>query len=217
MWAREKSLTFEELHDLIIGHDAYLCRLDSTTQQICDEFGHIAKACSRLHFAEPTANFVASSSTKDKQWIIDSGASHIITGDLANLSVHSEYDGTDEVVIGDGSGLHVSHVGSLVINSPTRTFYLNDTLWVPNIRKNLISVHHFTSRNNVFLEFHPLFFLVKDKITGVVLLKGVYENGVYTLPDSLVQTSPKMVAHVHERNFNKWVAQASWTSIQKNC
>ena len=109
-----------------------------------------------------------------------------------NLSIHSEYDGTDEVVIGDSSGLHVSHVGSLVLKSPTRTFHLNDTLCVPNILKNLISVHHFTSQNNVFVEFHPLFFLVKDKITGAVLLKSACENGIYTLPDLLVQASPKM-------------------------
>ena len=158
-----------------------------------------------MHFAEPTANYVATSPTTNTKWLIDSGASHNITGDLANLSIHSEYDGTDEVVIGDGSGLHVSHVGSLVLKSPTRTFHLNDTLCVPNIRKNLISVHHFTSQNNVFVEFHPLFFLVKDKIMGAVLLKDVCENGVYTLPDALVQASPKMVVNVHERtSINGW-------------
>jgi len=42
-----------------------------------------------------------------------------------------------------------------------------------------------------FFEFHSLFFLVKDPITGIVLLKGARENGVYTLPNSLV-SSPKM-------------------------
>ena len=50
-----------------------------------------------------------------------------------------------------------------------------------------------------FVEFHPLFFLVKDKIMGAVLLKGACENDVYTLPDLLVQAFPKMVANVHER------------------
>jgi len=35
----------------------------------------------------------------------DSATFQNITSDLANLSVHSEYDGTDEVVIGDGSSL----------------------------------------------------------------------------------------------------------------
>ena len=52
------------------------------------------------------------------------------------------------------------------------------------------------------LNFIPCF---KDKITGVVLLKGACENGVYTLPDSLVQASPKMVANVHEQtSINGW-------------
>ncbi|KAF5468276.1 hypothetical protein F2P56_012440 [Juglans regia] len=167
--AREKPLTFKELHDLLVGHDAYLRRLDATTQQLvasanytnrrsgsssgahsfkgsskqgagrqngfskpnsgpssgpkdnkknfkpnghrrytpkcqlCDEVGHTAKNCSRLQRAEPTANYVTTSPATDTKWLLDSGASHNITGDLANLSVHYEYDGTDEVVIGDGS------------------------------------------------------------------------------------------------------------------
>ena len=32
--ARERSLTFEELHDLLVGHDNYLRRLESATQQL---------------------------------------------------------------------------------------------------------------------------------------------------------------------------------------
>jgi hypothetical protein len=31
--ARETSLTFEELHDILVGHDSYLRRLESSTQQ----------------------------------------------------------------------------------------------------------------------------------------------------------------------------------------
>ncbi|ONK68838.1 uncharacterized protein A4U43_C05F16540 [Asparagus officinalis] len=34
-------------------------------------------------------------------WLMDSGASHHITSDLANLALHHTYDGTEEVVIGD--------------------------------------------------------------------------------------------------------------------
>uniref|UniRef100_A0A2N9HE87 Reverse transcriptase Ty1/copia-type domain-containing protein n=1 Tax=Fagus sylvatica TaxID=28930 RepID=A0A2N9HE87_FAGSY len=72
---RESSLTFEELHDLLVGHEAYLRRLETATQHL----------------------------GKDKTWLLDSAASHNITGDLSNLSIHSEYDGTDEVILGDGS------------------------------------------------------------------------------------------------------------------
>lgn len=122
-----------------------------------------------------------------------------MTTDLSNISIHSEYDGIDEVVIGDGSGLSVSHVGSLSFASPNRVFHLHDTLCVPTIKKNLISVHHFAKHNNVYLEFHPSHFLVKDQITGVTLLKGECEDGVYPLPESMATISKKIVAYVHER------------------
>lgn len=42
-------------------------------------------------------------------------------------------------------------------------------------------------------------FLVKDQRLGVVLLNDFYENGVYTLPQSMVETSLTMVANMHER------------------
>jgi hypothetical protein len=32
--AREKSLTFEELHDMLVGHESYLRRIEAATQQL---------------------------------------------------------------------------------------------------------------------------------------------------------------------------------------
>jgi len=32
--ARERPLSFEELHDLLVSHECYLCCLDATTQQL---------------------------------------------------------------------------------------------------------------------------------------------------------------------------------------
>jgi hypothetical protein len=72
---------------------------------------------------------------KDKNLLLDSAAFYNITGDLFNLSIHSEYDGTDEVLLGDGSGLVVSHVGSLALHSPNRTFLLRDTLCSKPLQK----------------------------------------------------------------------------------
>lgn len=116
-----------------------------------------------------------------------------------NLSIHSKYDGTDELVISDDSGLHISHIGSLVIHSLTCTFHLNYTLSVPNICKNLISVHQFTTQNYVLFEFHHYFFLFKDQIMGAILLKGACKNYVYTLLESIVKSYPKMVTNVHKQ------------------
>ncbi|KAF5461736.1 hypothetical protein F2P56_017811 [Juglans regia] len=169
--AQETSLAFEELHDILVGHESYLWRLESSTQQLvasanyshrykqdagssggsqlkgsyktnasfrppgqnkpsqgpskdnrrfstsrptqkryqpkcqlCAQIGHTAKSCPQYHSSEVTANCVTTSSQQDQKWLLDSTASHNITGDLTNLSIHFEYDGTDEVVIGDGSG-----------------------------------------------------------------------------------------------------------------
>jgi hypothetical protein len=167
--------------------------------QICDQLGHIVNLCPRLHSGDATVNFTTTSTTKDQKWLSDSAASHRITGDLANLSIHSEYDDTDEVVLGDGSGLAVSHIGSLALHSPTQTFFLRDTLCVPNLCKNLIFVHHLTKQNNVFVEFHPSYFFCEGQDHGAILLRGACENGVYTFLKSLVAPPSKMVANVHER------------------
>eukprot|EP00261_Vitis_vinifera_P040499 XP_019081742.1 PREDICTED: uncharacterized protein LOC109124254 [Vitis vinifera] len=241
--ARESSLSFEELHDLLLGYEAYLRRLDSTAQslvvtanttqrrdshssknqssstyqqskndsrsksrqskqykypprcQYCDQQGHIAKYCPKLKPSEATVNCTTTTSSPDKRWLIDSAASHNITSQVSNLQFHSEYDGTDEVIIRDGSGLPITHSGSLTLSFPNRKFQVEDTLCVPTINKNLISVHHFTKQNNVILEFHPTYFLVKDRRTGEILLQGPCENGVYHLPSSPAATP---IAFVHE-------------------
>jgi hypothetical protein len=230
---RETALSFAELHDMLIGHEQYLKRMDAhssstlvvtanTSQrrssnsrfrnnknhfkqnfsnnaspkrpsvvcQICDHPGHAAKNCIKLQ-SSPTANYTTSSAPSKDKWLLDSATSHNITSDLANLSIHSEYDGQDEVVLGDGTGLHVAHIGSTTVSSPSRPLNLKETLHVPLIHKNLISVHNFTLGNNVVVEFHPFFYLVKDSKTGVVLMRGRYENGVY--PVELC--SPSLQAH----------------------
>jgi len=98
--------------------------------QICDHLGHTAKTCSKFNSNTATINCTQTSNAMDKPWLLDSGASHTITSDLANLTTHSEYDGTDEVTLGDGSGLEISHTGSLSLNFPKNFFHFPDTLCV---------------------------------------------------------------------------------------
>ncbi|KAL6332340.1 hypothetical protein AAG906_004906 [Vitis piasezkii] len=174
--AREKPLAFEELHDMLVGHDAYLQRLETTTQQLVASANYSnrrpASSSGGQHFKGNFKNGYgrnggssrqdsnqgsyrpsggpnnSKKSTRQRKYtpkcqICDElghiakhcPSSHNITGDLANLSIYCEYDGTDEVVIDHGA----------------------------------------------------------------VLLKGACENDVYTLPNLLVQAFPKMVANVHER------------------
>jgi hypothetical protein len=150
----------------------------SVVCQICDHPGHTAKNCVKLQ-SSPSANYTTSSTPSKGKWLLDSAASHNITSDLANLSIHFEYDGQDEVVLGDGTCLHIANIVSTAISSLSRSLCLKDALHVPLLHKNLISIHKFTHDNNVVVEFHPFFYLVKDPITGAVLMRGRCEDGVY--------------------------------------
>lgn len=129
---------------------------------------------------------------------MDSGASHNLTSDLNNLSIHSEYNGTDEVQIADGSGLHISHIGSATISHPSRNLLLSNVLCVPSAQRNLLYVHEFTKENNVFIEFHPWKFVVKDQESGEKLLQGKCDQGIYQL-GLPVKAYSRPVAHMGVR------------------
>ena len=86
-------------------------------------------------------------------WIVDSGASHHITSDLQNLSLHSNYGGNENIMIDDGNGIPITHVGSTTIEAPTTTFSLDNVLCAPLIKKALISISQFCHQNNTSIEF----------------------------------------------------------------
>lgn len=110
---------------------------------------------------------------------MDSGASHHLTSDLANMSLHSEYNGTEEVQLADGSGFPITHTGTSFVKSPSRNFILSNMLCVPSAANNLVSIHQFTKSNNVSVEFYPSCLIVKDRLTGAPLARGPCSNGVY--------------------------------------
>jgi hypothetical protein len=130
------------------------------------------------------------SSSNDINWYPDTGATHLITSDLSNLNIHSEeYTGPDQVHVGNGQGLPITHLGSSSLSYPSSSFHLKNVFHVPQITKNLLSISKFTSDNGVYFEFHPNFFCVKDPASGNILLKGKHEHGLYSLPPP-VSSSP---------------------------
>lgn len=114
-------------------------------------------------------------------WYTDSGASSHITSDLANLSLSSEYHGDDQVAVGNGAGLIISHIGSSQLHAHNSQFNLNDILFCPVASANLLSVHKFTHDNNCHFIFSSNGFCVKDNTTGKTLFQGRSENGLYPI------------------------------------
>jgi hypothetical protein len=77
--------------------------------------------------------------------------------------------------------MHISHIGHSILRTPHSSLDLNNILHVPSASKNLLSVHKLTLDNDVFIEFHPFFFLIKDRATRRTLLKGRCHGGLYPL------------------------------------
>lgn len=177
--------------------------------QFCDFPGHIAKYCPQLMQSSPTANYDAA----NINWILDSGANHHITTDLNNLSHHSNYEGPDSVTIGDGSGLAITHMGSTHFSNPSTNFNLNNVLCVPKASHNLISDAKFCQQNNVYVEFHPFSFFVKDLKTGATLMCGPTSGDLYTLQPSL--PTPPTKLHASRSTDTLWHARLGHPSPKK--
>lgn len=122
--------------------------------------------------------------------MLDTGASHHVTSDLRNLSLHSHYDGLDEVTIGDGTGFPITHVASAKLSTFTYSFTLHEVLCVPKARHNFISISKLCQSNNVYVEFHPFSFCVKDHTMGVTLMHDQSSGDIYTLQPTTKHLSP---------------------------
>jgi hypothetical protein len=98
----------------------------------------------------------------------------------------------------NGKGMRITHIGKSVFHTPTRDFSFNNILHVSDSQKNLLSVHQFTSDNDVFLEFHPSFFCVKDLATEKLIFQGRCHDGLYPLPPI------SQVHHVSAPTASRW-------------
>ncbi|KAJ9556427.1 hypothetical protein OSB04_011041 [Centaurea solstitialis] len=168
--------------------------------QYCNIPGHETRECRKLArflrdnnipvSTSPVAN-ATSSGTKtifnQQPWLVDTGASHHLTSDRSTLHSVSEYGGPDEISLGDGTNLSISHTGHTHIHTSSRSLALPNTLCVPKLKNNLLSVAKLCRTNRVSVEFFPFYFLVKDLQTGAPLTRGENINDVYYLHPSTPQ------------------------------
>jgi len=121
---------------------------------------------------------------------LDTGANQHVTPDLKNLDALESYLGNDNMHVGDGKGLPISHIGHTKLYIPHCTFTLSNVLHVPHITKPLLSVQKFCLDSNVYFEFHLIVFYVEDLNTNEVLLSGQSKDGLYALTRSSVILVP---------------------------
>lgn len=92
-------------------------------------------------------------------WIMDYRATHHITHDLDQLHLTQLYQGHDQIIVVDVSGLPIALTSETNLHTPFHTLHLS------------ISVD--------FLFYH---FLLKDLKTRFPLLRGQLNNGLYHMP-----------------------------------
>ncbi|CAH9096720.1 unnamed protein product [Cuscuta epithymum] len=87
---------------------------NTTVCRFCDHIGHDVRQCRKLqrflrdnqvpHPASPVVNHTATTPAGlDQPWLFDSGASHHVTANAANLPSYNDYGGPEEVHLGNGS------------------------------------------------------------------------------------------------------------------
>jgi hypothetical protein len=76
---------------------------------------------------------------------------------------------------------------------------------VRSASKNLIYVHRLAQDNNIFFEFHPTFFLIKDRATKKILHQSRCEGGLYPLESSSSRGNwNKQAFEVNKPSTSRW-------------
>jgi hypothetical protein len=99
--------------------------------------------------------------------------------------------------------MQVTHIAQSTLYTPSRNLSLNNVLHVLDSKKNLVSIHHFTRDNHVFIEYNPYVFLVMDPYMRKVLLRGRCRGGLYPFP-SLEQSTSKCILSIVKPSINCW-------------
>lgn len=156
-------------------------------------------------YVSPQANATTYSlASSTSEWILDSGATHHVTTDLANLSLHSPYEGSDDVVVGNGVGLNITHTSSLSPPFNPSSLIFSNALCVPSMNSNLLSVSQLCKTNNVIVVFTPTHFQVKDPCTGAILHQGPLQGGIYSWSSSLGVSASPLAFSVSNESFSLW-------------
>jgi histone deacetylase 1/2 len=100
--------------------------------------------------ASANLSFSDASTTNYVTWFPDTGVNQHVTPDIAGMTHAEPYLSNDQLHVGDGKGLVISHTTYNILRTPQRVFMLSNVLHVPKIKKRLLSVQQYCRENYVF-------------------------------------------------------------------
>ncbi|BBH08832.1 hypothetical protein Prudu_021148 [Prunus dulcis] len=162
--------------------------------QICGKKGHGALDCfHRSNYVyqgqAPPSNLSAmtaqTSYMPDQDWIADSGASHHMVSDISSLTHVAPCESTEQVIVGNGEGLKIKHIGTTAIACDSTSLRMPSVFHVPQLSANLLSVHQLCNDNNCVISFDASGFVIQDRVTKTILLQGRSNNGLYPISSAV--------------------------------
>jgi hypothetical protein len=114
---------------------------DKISGQVCGKIGHLALDCWHMfnesYTSEGNRSVLPATHNYgiDTNWYTDSTATDHITEELENLTTREKYNGTDQIVTANGTGMNIHNVGHAIIHTPTCDLHLNNVLHVPSASK----------------------------------------------------------------------------------
>ena len=91
------------------------------------------------------------------------------------------FQGNENVMVENAKTINISHIGNISIPTHSKFWKLRHVLHTHEILKQLINVTKLCYDKNVYVEFQPIFFLVKDQCPKKVLLQHHFDHGLYKL------------------------------------
>jgi transposase InsO family protein len=166
-----------------------------------------------------TSSENSSSPAEDTFWFADSGATEHMTDKLQWFTNFQSIDNECwTVTVADNNVLYVRGIGDIpvhaTINGVVTSFRLKNVLYVPQLRRNLISIGRLTENRVAIVHLRDQCKIITDDGHGPLLMLGSKFHGLWRLhiaaiksqsSANLVDTaSPVTVQPVAARVFQKW-------------
>ena len=88
--------------------------------------------------ALPNLSFSDAFITNFVTWFPDTGVNQHVTPDIVGMTHAEPYLSNDQLHVGDGKGLVISHIAHNILHTPKRVFMLSNVLHVPKIKKKTL-------------------------------------------------------------------------------
>ena len=212
------SLTKDQIQEVIEYFNAQM-QLSQPTSDIPSTSGGTITALPGMAFSSKTLCFSGILRTtghvlSSESWIIDSGATHHVCHDRSLFSALSDTVNIS-VSLPTGLGVQIIGIGQVKLNE---SMILNNVLFIPDFRLNLLSVSQLTKDLGFRVAFDDDSYVIQDLTKGLTIGQGEEIQNLYVLDRaslgrSTLITSPFYTNIVVDASL--WHHRLGHPSIQK--